>query len=140
MRRCSVWICAFSLSWRTCSLPRLRLRPTGRVGLFRCHLWGHGPAMPGLLPNGHRGGWRYVEPFDGLQVWQRATGLMLRHNGGNWSAEISAASLRIGGQQVVGPRGASISEPSGGAVVDVECRARLTELIAALQTHGLISN
>ena len=86
------------------------------------------------------GGWRFVDPFEGLQVWQRSTGLMLRHNGGNWSADISAASLRIGGQQVVGPRIARISEPSGGAVVDTECRARLVELIAALQTHGLISN
>jgi hypothetical protein len=65
---------------------------------------------------------------------------MLRHNGGNWSGDIAAASLRIGGQQVVGPRGPRISEPSGGAVVDTECRARLVELIAALQTHGLISN
>ena len=45
-----------------------------------------------------------------------------------------------GGQQVVGPRSPRISEPSGGAVVDTECRARLAELIAALQTHGLISN
>lgn len=94
----------------------------------------------GAIAQWTQGGWRYVEPFDGLQVWQRATGLMLRHNGGNWSADIATSSLRIGGQQVVGPRGASISEPSGGAVVDAECRARLTKLIAALQAHGLISN
>jgi hypothetical protein len=86
------------------------------------------------------GGWRFFHPFDGFQIWQRSTGLMLRHNGGNWSGDIAAASLRIGGQQVVGPRGPRISEPSGGAVVDTECRARLVELIAALQTHGLISN
>jgi hypothetical protein len=86
------------------------------------------------------GGWRFVDPFDGFQIWQRSTGLMLRHNGSNWSGDIAAASLRIGGQQVVGPRSPRISEPSGGAVVDMECRARLAELIAALQTHGLISN
>lgn len=85
-------------------------------------------------------GWRFVEAFAGLQVWLDATGVALRHNGSNWSANITAASLRIGGQQVVGPRGASISAPSGGLVIDAECRASLSELIAALQTHGLISN
>jgi hypothetical protein len=81
-----------------------------------------------------------LDTFDGFQIWQRPTGVSLRHIGGSWSANIAAASLRIGGQQVVGPRSPGISEPSGGAVVDTECRARLAELIAALQTHGLISN
>ena len=94
----------------------------------------------GAIAQWTQGGWRFVDPFDGFQVWQRATGLMLRHIGGSWSADMDSTSLRIGGQQVVGPRSASISAPSGGAVVDAECRARLTELISALQTHGLISN
>jgi hypothetical protein len=94
----------------------------------------------GAIAQWTQGGWRFVDPFDGFQIWQRATGVSLRHIGGSWSADISAASLRISGQQVVGPRGAAIFPPSGGAVVDAECRARLSELISALQTHGLISN
>jgi hypothetical protein len=86
------------------------------------------------------GGWRYVDAFAGLHIWMRNTGVNLRHNGISWTADLTAASLRIGGQQVVGPRGPSISAPSGGAVVDTECRAQVSELIAALQAHGLISN
>jgi hypothetical protein len=94
----------------------------------------------GAIAQWTQGGWRFVEPFDGFQIWQRSTGVSLHHMGGSWSSDLSAASLRIGGQQVVGPRGVAIFPPSGGAVVDAECRARLSELIAALQTHGLISN
>jgi hypothetical protein len=94
----------------------------------------------GAIAQRTQGGWRFVDPFDGFQIWQRAAGVSLRHIGGSWSADVSAASLRIGGDQVVGPRSAHISAPSGGAVIDIECRAQLIELISALQTHGLISN
>jgi hypothetical protein len=94
----------------------------------------------GQIAQWTQGGWRYVVPFDGFQLWQRAASITLRHNGGSWSADVTATGLRIGGQQVVGPRAAAISAPSGGAVIDTECRARLMEIIAALQGHGLISN
>jgi hypothetical protein len=101
---------------------------------------GEWSGQAGSIAQWTQGGWRFIQSFDGFHVWQRTTGLALRHNGGNWSANVSATSLRIGGQQVVGPQSASISAPSGGTVVDAECRARLTELITALQGHGLISN
>lgn len=86
------------------------------------------------------GGWRFVEPFDGLQVFHKAAGGIYGYFGGNWSGIVSATGLRIGGAQVVGARGAAILPPSGGSVADTECRTSVAAIIAALQAHGLISN
>jgi hypothetical protein len=43
------------------------------------------------------------------------------------------------GTQVVGPRGATISDPSGGGVQDAEARTAINTIIDRLQAHGLIS-
>jgi hypothetical protein len=47
-------------------------------------------------------------------------------------------ALFIDGEQVVGGRLGSIPAPAGGAVVDVEARTAMAQILAALRTHGLI--
>lgn len=49
-------------------------------------------------------------------------------------------SVLIGGQQVVGARGAAIAGPAGGAMVDSEARAAIAQILSALGTHGLIAS
>ena len=49
------------------------------------------------------------------------------------------SALNIGGQQVVGARGAAIAAPAGGTAVDVEGRAAISAILAALRSHGLIA-
>jgi hypothetical protein len=44
----------------------------------------------------------------------------------------------IRGEQVVGARQAAIATPAGGATVDAEGRASITQILAALRQHGLI--
>lgn len=64
------------------------------------------------------GGWRFIAPVEGMQVWlsdARATFV-----GGGWSAPPAYAG------------------PTGGAVVDAEARNALSTLAAALAMAGLI--
>lgn len=56
--------------------------------------------------------------------------------------ELGGHYLKLGGQTVLGLRGAAVADPTGGSVVDVECRAQLAALLARLRYatgHGLIS-
>lgn len=45
----------------------------------------------------------------------------------------------INGTQVVGARGAAVSDPTGGATVDTESRAAIAAILARLRAHGLIA-
>lgn len=83
-------------------------------------------------------GWRHANPVHGLGVWNKADGHYLYWNGTNWTAAIAVGGVTIGGAQVVGVRQPAIANPSGGTVIDTEARVALTEVIAALMTHGLI--
>ena len=59
--------------------------------------------------------------------------------GGGWEiGTISAGKLMIGGQQVVGARGAAVATPQGGSVVDLEARAAINAIIERLRSHGLV--
>jgi hypothetical protein len=51
----------------------------------------------------------------------------------------NSGRYQIGGTQVVGPQGATISDPSGGATVDSEARTAINAIIDRLQGHGLIA-
>jgi hypothetical protein len=55
---------------------------------------------------------------------------------------VDGRSLRTGlfidGEQVVGKRGAAIPAPSGGASVDTEARAAVSQILEGLRQHGLI--
>jgi hypothetical protein len=52
---------------------------------------------------------------------------------------VHSTGLTVSGNQVVGPRGAAIANPSGGATVDAEARIVLSNILSALRTHGLIA-
>jgi HK97 family phage major capsid protein len=50
-----------------------------------------------------------------------------------------ADRLLVGGQQVVGARGAAIPAPTGGSTIDAEARSAIGNILAALRNHGLIA-
>lgn len=95
---------------------------------------------PDAIAQWTEGGWRFFMPFEGLQIWVRATKTIWVFSGGGWENVLPVASLRIGDNQVVGPQQPAISGPGGGIVVDVEARAAIAAIIAAMQGHGLIAN
>jgi hypothetical protein len=79
-------------------------------------------------------------PIEGLHALVRSTGVTAQFRDGAWQMGVIAADkLLISGQQVVGPRGASVSSPIGGAVIDVEARIAIGEIAARLRQHGLIA-
>jgi hypothetical protein len=68
------------------------------------------------------GGWRFVAPVDGMEVYVRSTGTRAAYHSGAW--ELS---------------GGPIASPSGGTTVDAEARAAIEEILSALRQHGLIA-
>lgn len=70
----------------------------------------------------------------------RASAQPATYRAGAWELGIlRGSSLILGGEQVVGSRGAAIASPSGGSTVDSEARNALSQVLAALRQHGLIA-
>jgi hypothetical protein len=85
-------------------------------------------------------GWRFVTPVEGMTIWVTADALTARFSSGRWvGGEEVCAHLVIAGDRVVGPRQAAVPNPAGGGVIDVESRAAVTAILAALRAHGLIA-
>lgn len=68
------------------------------------------------------GGWRFVQMPVGASVTVRSNGLKWRRNSLAWVAS------------------SAIALPTGGAIVDAECRAALSVVIDALIGHGLLAS
>lgn len=86
------------------------------------------------------GGWRFVGPREGMAVWSEADGCAATFIGGVWRlGQLRGERVEIGGLQVVGPRGAAITSPAGGGVIDAEARAALAAVLAMLRDHGLMA-
>jgi hypothetical protein len=86
------------------------------------------------------GGWRFSSPFEGMTVWDTATGTMARRTVSQWvTGEVSASLYRVAGLQVVGARQPVINAPSGGATIDAEARIVIGNILSALRIHGLVA-
>jgi hypothetical protein len=85
------------------------------------------------------GGWRFIAPVEGMTVHVRASAQPATYRQGGWELGIlRGSSLMLGGQQVVGSRGAAIPSPSGGSTIDSQARVTLGLVLGALRQHGLI--
>ena len=104
----------------------------GAVGAWS----GHDAAIAGY----GSGGWRFLEPPEGMSVHVRSRGTTALFSGGTWTiGTIAGERLVIDGNQVVSARGVAIATPSGGSTVDGEARAAIGDILAALRQHGLIA-
>jgi hypothetical protein len=76
-----------------------------------------------------------------MSAYVRATGITANYRAGAWEfGTLRGATLVLGGLQVVAGRLAAIPGPSGGSNVDVEGRAAINGILAALRQHGLIES
>lgn len=108
--------------------------------------WVVGPAPTGdwaghtdSLAGWTEGGWRFVAPIEGMTVWIRERAIAACYAGGTWRiGEIAATRVSVDGARVLGPRQAGVPDPAGGDVIDIQARAALSALLAALRNHGLI--
>ena len=85
------------------------------------------------------GGWRFIAPVDSMQLVDKSSGETLAYEGGWISGIVRAREVRVNGQTVLRDRQPPIANPAGGATVDTECRAAISEILATLRTHGLIT-
>jgi hypothetical protein len=87
------------------------------------------------------GGWRLIQPLEGMSAYVKTTGTWASYRSGAWElGTVRGGSLVLDGLQVVGARLAAISGPTGGANVDAEARGTVGQILAALQQHGLIES
>ena len=121
-----------------------RASPPASPALGACYIIDAAPtdewsAYPSFVAAWTSGGWRYIQPRDGMNFLVRSSGLPISFRNGAWElGTLRAAALVIGDQQVVGERAAAIASPSGGTAPDNEARAAVDAILAALRQHGLI--
>ena len=85
------------------------------------------------------GGWRFVAPFDGLAAVVRSSGSTAVHRNAAWEiGKLRGSEVAIDGVKVVGARRAAIAAPAGGSTADLEARAAIGAILAAMRGHGLI--
>jgi hypothetical protein len=72
------------------------------------------------------GGWRFAAAIDGMSAYVRSTGVDARYRSGAWEYDAAPA--------------AAIADPGGGSVIDVQARAGIGLILAALREHGLIES
>jgi len=109
------------------------------VGADPVGAWaGHGEAIASWT----EGGWRFVAPRPGMEVWAESLGQTARYRvGEGWQVGVLAASrVEIGGVQVIGPQASAVALPSGGAIVDEQARTAIVAVLERLQAHGLIAS
>tara|TARA_Y100000815_G_scaffold183143_1_gene166940 strand:+ start:742 stop:1251 length:510 start_codon:yes stop_codon:yes gene_type:complete len=85
------------------------------------------------------GGWRFVEPQEGMSAWDRGAQVPALFRDGSWRIGEVHGRLIVDGQQLVGPRLAAIGNPEGGTQVDAEAREVIAQVLAAMREHGLIA-
>ena len=86
------------------------------------------------------GGWRFAGPSAGWRCHVLDRGAAMSHDGSGWQDEaVRADGFYLAGERVVGARQPAITTPAGGTVVDLEARETIAAILAAMQTHGLIT-
>jgi len=85
-------------------------------------------------------GWRFMAPATGWRCWVIDRNYAMRFDGTAWiGAAARADGYVVAGQQVLGSRQPAIAGPTGGSISDIEARAAISAILAALQAHGLIA-
>jgi hypothetical protein len=88
------------------------------------------------------GGWRFVTPRTGMEVWAESLARPVRYRAGvGWQiGVITASRIEIDGIKVIGARAGAVATPAGGAIVDEQARSAIGAILDALRAHGLIAS
>ncbi len=109
-----------------------RVAATGATGAFsgqEAKLAGYGD-----------GGWCFITPAEGMRFCEPVTGVEVAYRGGAWvTGSIRAIEIVVGGNKVFGARQRAISSPDSGGVIDVQGRAAVNQILAAMRAHGLVA-
>jgi hypothetical protein len=106
------------------------------VGALPTGAWGGKPQFVATFTSG---GWRFVTPVEGMTLYVKSTGNWATFRLGAWEiGSLRGSNVVLNGQQVVGSRATAIASAVGGTTIDVQARAALDQILAALRQHGLI--
>src|SRR5687768_10723370 len=95
------------------------------------------PFVPAWLRTGEEEG--FSRSFDGLAAVVRSSGSTAVYRNGAWEVgKLRGSEVAVDGVKVVGTQQAAIPAPAGGSTADVEARAAIGAILAALRSHGLI--
>lgn len=87
-----------------------------------------------------RGGWRFVDPVEGMFIWSIADRFGFRREAGAGVAGVlTGRTVELEGLQVLGTRRGVIAAPSGGTTIDSQARFAVSEILTAMREHGLIA-
>lgn len=103
--------------------------PTGNTG------WG---AAAGSLMCRDGSGWATVAPMPGMLAYVGDERALLLFDG-EWSSQLPVAGLAIAGRTLLTAAPRALAAATGGTIVDVEARATLAALIAALAEQGIVA-
>ena len=108
------------------------------IGTAPTDVWaGHSNALAAYTS----GGWRFLNPPEGLTAFMKSSQLWSTFRSGAWETGVlRGSSVVIAGEQVVGSRASSIPSPTGGSVIDIEARSAINLILGAMQQHGLIAS
>jgi hypothetical protein len=86
------------------------------------------------------GGWRFVAPRTGTQVFSASDGTTYIHDGTVWQVgSVRPDGVYIGGNRIIATRQSAIADPTGGSVTDSQARSSISLILTALRNHGLIA-
>lgn len=86
------------------------------------------------------GGWTFVAPRDGCLAYVRDEAIFAIRIAGAWHGDTwPVHALTVDGRTMLGTPPAALAPPVGGAVIDVEARAALAALTAAVRAMGLVT-
>ena len=87
------------------------------------------------------GGWRFITPRVGMQMWIADQSCFATFDGTEWQlGDLRGRRLVIEGVQVVGNQQGAIAVPVGGVTIDAEARATISAILSALKQHGLLAS
>jgi hypothetical protein len=96
------------------------------------------PFVPAWLRTGEEEG--FSRSVEGLSAIVQTSGKVAVFRSGSWEiGKLRGSQVDVDGVKVVGARQAAIAVPSGGSTADLESRAAIDAILAALRTHGLIA-
>ncbi len=86
------------------------------------------------------GGWSFVAPRDGCLAFVRDEGVFAVSAGGSWHGDAwPVKALTVNGRTMLAVAPVALAGVAGGTVIDVEARAALATLTAAMRVMGLVA-
>lgn len=114
-----------------------KLSAYSAAGALTCQITSDGGSYQGYYGGAQVVG---IDPqYTTVTIWAAHGGAV------KWSVDretgnvATAGCYKVGANQVVGARGSTIADPSGGSTVDSEARSAIATIIDRLQAHGLIA-